>query len=612
MKNLFLLSSFLAISIIFFSCEKTDKRETYFIETCSSTDSIVTFYRKNRLTVSPKYFDFVTRRLVKERKIEDIERILTLRSEFLDELNDLEKSYYYLAAAAFYTSRNPDLALNNLKAIPESELKKRDSVAVEYYQILGHFHYNKNQIDSAFEYFKQGYSVAMELGDTLSMGRISVNLGGLQSIMGYDFAAMEYLLRALSFDPKNLILANNLASVLIKQKQLDRAKEVLDEHKEVLNISLPNQEQIMFRLTYIHLYQELGLWDKSRSLLLTIPLAKVPVNQVYNFHSFWVLYYENTNSEQVKPYLDEILKDDGPDGYSELFYYLSNWAYRMKMDRIHEHFASHVSVLDTVNLDPISQSVFFQLLGKNADKVGNVALAAMYKSKSAIFLRDYFQEKLETKELDLLNRLDLYRLERKYAETKFETESLKSASKRKSLILAFGTLLLGIIGYAWYQQRNLRIKNESLTKDLFEQKEKELEILEREKETSKKLVELSSRILDTSKKLKSKLATLPEKNLPGIKESLEDLDYILFLNQSVDTTVISTGYDFDRLPFLAEMIVSQRNVLSLTLDDYRPKEIGVTLNLSYSYVRNVQTRLRKTLKDNGFETFEELKKFLDS
>lgn len=169
-----------------------------------------------------------------------------------------------------------------------------------------------------------------------------------------------------------------------------------------------------------------------------------------------------------------------------------------------------------------------------------------------------------------------------------------------------------MIVFAYARQKRLIARNNTLTLDLFYQKQNELEILEREKLMFKKLVELSTRILETSKDLKLKLANLPEKNLPGIRESLEDLDYILFLNKSVDTTVIAKGYDFSKVAFLSELNDSQRQILSLSLDNYRPKEMGVTLNLSYSYIRNVQSRLRKKIKDEGYDTFEALKADLDA
>lgn len=612
MKNLyFYLVAFFGLWA-FEACTSRNTEARYYMDVCESPDSIVSYYRKHKDELPVKYFYQITTRLVRDRKIKEVEDILNLRTGFVDELNELQKSYYYLDIAAFNVMRKVDLTRKYLGEIPQNILDQRDSVAVDYYQILGHYYYNKNLLDSAFDEFKKGYTIAMELGDTFSMGRIAVNLGGLQSLLGYDFAAMEYLMRAVTFDPKNLILANNLASVLIKQKQLDRAKEVLEEHKDVLQVAKPNTEELMFRLTYVHWYQEMGEWAKAYELLKTVALKNVPVNQVFNFHSFWLLHYAYTEPKRVVPYLDTILKQSGKEAYSELFYYLSNWSTRMNLDAIYDHYGTHLNQIDTVDFDPVTYAAYYQIVSQNARKQGNAVYAAQCETKSATYLRNYFQQKIESKELDLLNRLDLYKLERRYAEIRFEAESIKMASKRKNLILGFGTLMLGVIGYAWNKQRKLRLKNEALTHDLFEQKQKELEILEREKETSKKLVEMSSRILEASKKLKLKLSTLPEKNLPGIKESLEDLDYILFLNQSVDTTVIATGYDFEKLPFLQEMITSQRNVLSLSLDNYRPKEIGVTLNLSYSYVRNVQTRLRKTLKDNGFDTFEDLRKFLET
>ena len=229
------------------------------------------------------------------------------------------------------------------------------------------------------------------------------------------------------------------------------------------------------------------------------------------------------------------------------------------------------------------------------------------ETESARFLKEYYAVKSGSKKTDMTNRLDLFELERKYAKNKHESEAVSLNLKINNIILFFGTLLLLVILFAYFRQRRLMARNNSLLKDLFRQKQSELEILGREKETSKKLVELSARILETSKDLKSKLVNLPEKNLPGIRESLEDLDYILFLNKSVDTTVIAKGYDFSKVDFLSDLIDSQRQVLSLSLDNYRPKEIAVTLNLSYSYVRNVQSRLRKKIKDEGYDTFEALK-----
>ena len=198
-------------------------------------------------------------------------------------------------------------------------------------------------------------------------------------------------------------------------------------------------------------------------------------------------------------------------------------------------------------------------------------------------------------------------MEQRREEAHRNAEIAQLELRRNKIITYFSvSILIGglFVGIRW---KRLTDKNLRLSTDLIEQKRNELEILEREKETSKKLIELSARVLEKSKDLKQTINNFPDKSNPEIRKSLEDLDYILMLNKSVDTTVITRGYNFDDFSYLEEITDSQRNVLSLTLDGYRPKEIAVTLNLSYSYVRNVQSKLRKILKNQGFDDFEDFK-----
>jgi DNA-binding CsgD family transcriptional regulator len=198
-------------------------------------------------------------------------------------------------------------------------------------------------------------------------------------------------------------------------------------------------------------------------------------------------------------------------------------------------------------------------------------------------------------------------MEQKRVEASNNAEIAQLELRRNKIITYFSvSFLIGglFVGIRW---KRLTDKNLKLNKDLFEQKKNELEILEREKVTSKKLIELSARVLDKSKDLKQTISGLPDKSNPEIRKSLDDLENLLLMNKSVDTTVITRGYALEQFSFLDGITNSQRNVLSLSLDGYRPKEIAVTLNLSYSYVRNVQSKLRKILKNQGFDNFEDFK-----
>lgn len=526
--------------------------------------------------------------------------------------SELDEAYYNLGQGMNSLFQDTQKCMAYIKKVPESLTVSSDSLSLYYNNILGQYYFQTNNLEMSLNAMQKAFSAAMELGDTIEMGRMATNLGGINSILGFEKAASEYLIRAQSYNPHNLILANNLASVLTGQKQFNKAKEILDRFKQFLTNEKPNAEHMVYRLTYVHLLQEMGLWDDARMYLAKIDINALSPVQHYNYYSFHVLQREHDNTSDLDAYMDGILEDNGVEGYSELFYYLSGWSTRAKMKRIHNHFATHISALDTSVFDLMSMSVYFDLLRESYEKQGNMIKASQMKTKSVGYLKDHYTEKLESQETDLSNQLELFDLERRYAKTKHKAEAVDLRLRLNNLVLLFGTLLLIVISIAYVRQTRLKKRNESLSLDLFRQKQSELDLLERERETSKKLVELSSRILETSKDLKMKLVNLPEKNLPGIRESLEDLDYILFLNKSVDTTVIAKGFDFNKVPFLSDLIDSQRQVLSLSLDNYRPKEIAVTLNLSYSYVRNVQSRLRKKLKDEGYETFESLKAELEA
>lgn len=602
------------LTVLVFSCKSKTNDSTYYTKHCQSADSVIQYYEHNASELPRNFLYTVRFRFFSTDKGPEADKILN----FLDSkrlkgrVSELDEAYYNFGQSLYYLYQDTQRAGAFLRKVPVRLVNLNDSFSLSYYNILGQYYYLTNRLNLALEVMQLAYSAAIELGDTMEMGRMATNLGGLSSILGFEQAAGEYLIRAQSYDPKNLILANNLASVLTGQKQLDKAKEILDRFKPFLTNKNPSAEQMIYRMTYVHLLQELGRWDDAREYLRGIDVSKLPSIQVYNYHSFQLLQLEHDRADNLETYMDVILSQNGAEGYSELFYYLSGWSTRVKMNRIQEHFLNHVALLDTSVFDLLGVSVYYQLQSKSFQRQGNQIKSAQMETESARFLKEYYAEKLESKTTDMTNRMDLFDLERKYAKNKHESEAVSLNLKINNVILFFGTLLLLVILFAYFRQRRLTANNNALAKDLFRQKQSELEILEREKETSKKLVELSTRILETSKELKSKLASLPEKNLPGIRESLEDLDYILFLNKSVDTTVIAKGYDFSKIAFLSDLIDSQRQVLSLSLDNYRPKEIAVTLNLSYSYVRNVQSRLRKKIKDEGYDTFEALKVDLDA
>ena len=611
LKNCFLLCVCFVV-LIFTSCSNNDYR--YFGFQSKSADSIITFYKSHKGSLPPFFLGEVRNRLYLQNKKDESDKVFNfLNSEIKSgNLNVLEEAYFNYGESFFWLYQDRNKSKEYLNKIPKELVNTSDTFILKYNNLLGQYYFQEEKLDSSLMAMHKAFSAAIELGDTVEMGRMATNLGGINSILGFDEAAMEYLLRARGYDKNNLILSNNLASVLISQKQYLKAKELLEEIETILEPNNSNPEFIILNLTRIHLYQEMGLWDESNKLLVDIDIKDIPPIQHYNYYCFYLLQQEYNNATDIDSFLNVLKREKGNYVYSELFYNLSTWYGKFKMKNINNHFINHIEDLDTNVFDKVSMAAYFNLKANYYKLKGNMVASAEMRTESARFLKQHYIQKLQNKETDLKNRLELFELEKKYAKSKQETERVAWKLKVNNGILFFGFLFSIFVTIVYLREKKLRIQNKNLTDELVIQKQLELDILERENQTSKKLVDLSNRIIEASKEIKNKLSKVTESNLTGVKESIKDLDYILFLNKSVDTTVVVRGYDFDKLDFLKDLIESQRQVLSLSLDNYKPKEIGVTLNLSYSYVRNIQTQLRKTLKDAGYDTFDALKKDLEA
>ena len=79
------------------------------------------------------------------------------------------------------------------------------------------------------------------------------------------------------------------------------------------------------------------------------------------------------------------------------------------------------------------------------------------------------------------------------------------------------------------------------------------------------------------------------------------------VNVSSDLEILNQDHGYLKKSDFASLNDTQKRVLILSVEQYKPKEIAATLGLSYAYVRNVQVQLRKLIQQNGFSSFQELK-----
>jgi hypothetical protein len=137
--------------------------------------------------------------------------------------------------------------------------------------------------------------------------------------------------------------------------------------------------------------------------------------------------------------------------------------------------------------------------------------------------------------------------------------------------------------------------------------------LEEEKRLNSKIHAMSRVIIQKSKSMAETIKRGPYFNSPEIKsiqKELENMGRIEALVSNEDKVqIIERDFEFlwSKYKILDELNESQKRILVLSIEQFKPKEIAMSLNLSYAYVRNVQTLLRKQLFELGFSDFAQLK-----
>lgn len=82
------------------------------------------------------------------------------------------------------------------------------------------------------------------------------------------------------------------------------------------------------------------------------------------------------------------------------------------------------------------------------------------------------------------------------------------------------------------------------------------------------------------------------------------------VNLQAANEIFETKVEYLEFSAFKELNETQQRILVLSVENYKAKEIATTLNLSYAYVRNVQTKLRKILNSLNIESFKDVKDFI--
>jgi DNA-binding NarL/FixJ family response regulator len=114
--------------------------------------------------------------------------------------------------------------------------------------------------------------------------------------------------------------------------------------------------------------------------------------------------------------------------------------------------------------------------------------------------------------------------------------------------------------------------------------------------------------VDLNKQLNSSIFN-KDPQIISVKRELEALTNFDFQDDAELNKILNKWQKapFERAEFMESLPKSQKDILLLSVEGIKAKEIANMLNLSYSHVRNTRSQLLKIIQNQGFHDFADLK-----
>lgn len=625
-KILHILTTAGVISAAFVSCDSIPDQTDYYLYQCTHIDSIQAFYQKHYQDLKPIFASKVGHRI----RISDPKKSLQLVQwfdNFHAKLNGHEDRKLYsqidLCYSAISNSKWGELNAK-LQKIESSTflLENLDTTAILNYHNLKGIHYYLNQhFDSALMHYELGLQWAINSQSNKEIEQFANNIGAINYSLSKNETAIDNFLLAYKYlqmrGGKNPVLVNNIASILMSQYKYSEAKKYLLQSKSELAPANLEYTGLLIKLNYIRLLQLQKNHIEAIRVFKSIENASIPeaLNSDFLHEKLLLKLYSNPekaesiileNRNALRKYrLDFLWKYQmGLNNYTDKIPNLAKWVGYTEQD------------IDSLPQDPSSlhsKSVLYEILAKQELANGNNPRFNHYISLSLKTNR------MESVFIDSIRVLDV---ESKINHQKLQQEfqTIQTEQKRNQRVItlqniAIGvTVLLVLLSFTLYSYRNKFIKQRQafLSKQL-DSANQLAEKLKMENELNAKITALSALIIEQTKNALKRLGESRYSKDPIIIEVRNNLTRIgdSQLLESPPIKSIENSYRYHVVlehPVFAELSKTQRDILVLSIEGIKSKEIATILNLSYSHVRNTRTQLKKMMADIFVSEFEDLGK----
>ncbi len=610
---------------VFNSCTHkiNPKIQHYYVHECTNLDSLKEFIVQNHEKLPNSIPSAIANNLKKHQLPQRADSFILWAHQYFEKESEEPKLLFTHLELGFKSINNPAELQSHIQKIENHPYFKTFTdtlLTLNFYNLLGQHHYLQQQYNLSAADFRTAYQWALKFNMPQEIERFANNCGALyyelkqnETAINYFLIAHDYLVQRKGVNP---VLNNNIAAILIFQNKYSEAENYFLSCREELQSKNTSYQSYLIKLNYSQLLISMQRYYQAGKIMNEMKIDSIP----NMFLDEYLVNQLNLIQATQPSNLQQFISSNKTHLYKFRFKILGqrnmNWVKSIY------HSPDLIQALDfkLKDLDSLGMGIqfennaskFYQILAKQAMASGNNAQVQTYLEKS------YFHNNNFNRISDSLNVIDF---QEKIKHQKFlrEFEKIKIVNDRQSKTIIYQNILFAVLFLfsialiTIYIFRNKLHKEQNhVMKMELELKVKEAEKLKLENKLQSKINAISSLIIERTNEISERLSQPKFKKDPeiiDIRKDLSALTHIDFQND-FELNLIKEKWNKPKvinLELFQELSKSQKDILILSVEGIKAKEISNMLNLSYSHVRNTRSQLLKMINEKGISDFTDLK-----
>ncbi len=619
------LAAIVLVCVGMFSCNRDiSKAELqHFGYNCTDLDSLKSFIIQNEKDIPNQFGRVVYYNLKQKNFPKRSDSFMLWAHDYFKQIKSEPKQMNMQLDIAYRDIYSQELLRLHLDTIENSSYFKSNSDTVlilNYLNLLGQYHYLGQRFTDAATAFKQGYQLVLRFNLDVEIERFANNCGAVYYELKQEETAINYFLRAYEYlqkrKGKNPVLNNNIAAILISQNKLKEAERYFLDCSDELKVKNTSYQGQLIKLNYARLLISMNKRKEAKLLMSELQYdSLMPV-----FHDDFLVNYIKLKQTEGTQAFSDFVSHFKSELYQNRYQILSknniDWA---------KTIYTYPSLLEVLNfkesdIDSIGDyflfegnaSKLYQILAQKALRSGATREVTQFLEKSYSYSLRFNRFSDSLNSMDINEKMQFQNFVKEFDEIqKINIQQRKTILYQQILVALIVLLVLALLGILIFRNK-LQREQRNLMKMELELKVTETERFKLEGRLQSKMNAISALVVKKANEISERLQQGNFNKDPEIIQIRQDLDALISIDfkDDFERNALLEKWNAPNViiaEVFGELSQTQKDILVLSIEGIKAKEISNMLNMSYSHIRNTRSHLLKKLQAHGFEDFTQLK-----